>query len=82
MLTSQGNIYLKLQKPDDAIASLKKAADLDPNSAVGQYNLCGVEYTAQKVADAKISCNKYLQLEPTGPHAEEVKGFLSQMGPQ
>lgn len=82
MLTSQGNVYLKLQKPDDAIASLRKAADLEPSSAIGQYNLCGVEYTAQKFDDAKTSCNKYLQLEPTGPHAEEVKGFLSQMGSQ
>jgi hypothetical protein len=80
MLTSQGNVYLKLQKPDDAIASLKKAADLEPGSAIGQYNLCGVEYTAQKFDDAKTSCNKYLQLEPSGPHADEVKGFLSQMG--
>jgi Flp pilus assembly protein TadD len=82
MLTSQGNVYLKLEKPDDAIASLKKAADLEPSSAIGQYNLCGVEYTAQKFDDAKTSCNKYLQLEPAGPHADEVKGFLSQMGSQ
>ena len=82
MLTSQGNIYLKLQKPDDAIASLKKAADLEPNSAIGQYNLCGVEYTAQKFDEAKNPCNKYLQLEPTGAHADEVKEFLSQMGSQ
>jgi len=82
MLTSQGNIYLKLQKPDDAIASLKKAADLEPNSAIGQYNLCGVEYTAQKFDEAKNTCNKYLQLEPTGAHADEVKEFLSQMGSQ
>ena len=36
MLTSQGNDYLKLQKPDEAIASLKKAAEVDPSSALGQ----------------------------------------------
>jgi tetratricopeptide (TPR) repeat protein len=80
MLTSQGSIYLKLQKPDEAIASLKKAVALEPSSALGQYNLCGVEYTAQKYDDAKATCNKYLQLEPSGAHSAEVKGFLEQMG--
>ena len=80
MLTSQGSIYLKLQKQDEAIAALKKAVALDPSSALGQYNLCGVEYTAQKFDDAKTTCNKYLQLEPSGAHSEEVKAFLTQMG--
>jgi tetratricopeptide (TPR) repeat protein len=79
MLTSQANIFLKLQKPDEAIAALKKAVALEPSSALGQYNLCGVEYSAQKYDDAKATCNKYLQLEPSGPHAEEVKTFLAQM---
>jgi tetratricopeptide (TPR) repeat protein len=79
MLTSQANVYMKLQKPDDAIASLKKAADMDPSSAVNQYNLCGVAFSSQKFDDAKAPCNKYLQLEPSGAHAEEVKGFIAQM---
>jgi tetratricopeptide (TPR) repeat protein len=80
MLTAQGNAYLKLQKPDEAIASLKKATELDPSSAMFSYNLCGVEFNAQKYAEAKTSCNKYLQLEPSGSHAEEVKTFLAEMG--
>jgi tetratricopeptide (TPR) repeat protein len=80
MLTSQGGIYMKLQKPDEAIEALKKAAALDPSSALGQYNLCGVQFSAQKYDDAKTTCNKYLQLEPSGSHSEEVKAFLMQMG--
>lgn len=80
MLTSQGGIYMKLQKPDEAIAALKKAAALDPGTALNQYNLCGVQFSAQKFDDAKTTCNKYLQLEPSGPHSAEVKGFLTQMG--
>jgi tetratricopeptide (TPR) repeat protein len=79
MLTAQGNDYLKLQKPDEAIASLKKATEIDPSSSLYSYNLCGVEFNAQKFADAKTACNKYLQLEPSGPHAGEVKTFLAQM---
>jgi len=77
MLTSQGNDYLKLQKPDEAIASLKKATELDPSSALYSYNLCGVEFNAQKFDDAKTACNNYLKLEPSGPHADEVKSFLA-----
>ncbi|HLY91624.1 MAG TPA: tetratricopeptide repeat protein [Candidatus Angelobacter sp.] len=77
MLTAQGNAYLKLEKPDQGIAALKKATQVDPSSALAAYNLCGVTYTAAKVDDAKAACNKYLQLEPNGPHAEEVKGFLA-----
>jgi hypothetical protein len=80
MLTSQANAYLKLQKEDEAIAALKKASALDPNSALAAYNLCGVEYNAHKYDDAKSACNKYLQLEPSGAHAEEVKAFLGDMG--
>lgn len=79
MLTAQGNDYLKLQKPDEAIASLKKATEVDPSSALYSYNLCGVEFNAQKFDDAKTACNKYLQLDPSGPHAEEVKTFLTHM---
>ena len=79
MLTGQANAYLKSQKQDEGIAALKKATQVDPGNALAAYNLCGVEYTAAKVDDAKAACNKYLQLEPNGPHAEEVKSFLSTM---
>jgi len=79
MLTAQGNDYMKLQKQDEAIASLKKATEIDPSSAIYSYNLCGVEFNAQKFDDAKTACNKYLQLEPSGPHADEVKSFLATM---
>lgn len=79
MLTAQGGVYMKLQKQDEAIASLKKATEVDPSSALYSYNLCGVEFSAQKFDEAKSSCNKYLQLEPNGPHADEVKTFLAQM---
>jgi len=79
MLTAQGNIYLKLQKPDEAIAALRKAAELD-SSAMNQYNLCGVEFSAGKYGEAKTPCSKYLELEPNGSHVEEVKSFLAQMG--
>src|SRR5262249_61776528 len=78
MLTSQGNIYLKMQKPDEGIAAFKKAAEMDP-SPLTEYNLCGVQFNAQKYDDAKTACNKYLTLDPNGAHVDEVKGLLAQM---
>ena len=39
-----------------------------------------LKLSAQKYDDAKTTCNKYLQLEPSGAHSEEVKAFLTQMG--
>lgn len=80
MLTSQANADLKLQKQEEAIAALKKATQVDPGSGLAAYNLCGVTYSAAKVDEAKAACNKYLQLEPNGQHAEEVKSFLAAMG--
>jgi TolA-binding protein len=80
MLLGESNAYLKLQKSEEAVTAAKKAAELDPSSALAAYNLCGVEYSAAKYDDAKTACNKYLQLEPNGSHADEVKGFLGAMG--
>ena len=85
MLTAQGNVYMKLQKPDEAIASLKKATEIDPSSALYSYNLCGVEFSAQKFDDAKTACNKYLQLEPNlcqarrGSHVDGARQCLSEI---
>ena len=79
MLTSQGNAFLKMQKPDEALAAFRKAAEMDP-SPLTEYNLCGVQFNAQKYDDAKTTCNKYLQLDPSGAHADEVKALLAQMG--
>jgi hypothetical protein len=79
MLTAEGGAYLKLEKPAEALVALKNAAELDPTSSLASYNLCGVAYNAQKFDDATVACKHYLQLEPSGAHADEVKAFLAQM---
>jgi hypothetical protein len=80
MALAESNAYLKLQKSDQALAAAKKATELDPGSALAAYNLCGVGYSAARYDDAKPACNKYLQIEPSGSHAEEVKAYLATMG--
>ncbi len=109
MLTSRGNLYLKQNKNEEAIADYKKAAESDPNPALAYYNLCAVEYNSKQYENAAADCakstsadptkadawffqgaalakankpgssdalNKYLQLEPNGPHAAEAKGMI------
>ena len=39
MLTSQGNDYMKLQKQDEGHCFAKKAAEMDPTSALGHITV-------------------------------------------
>src|SRR5258708_38324514 len=74
MLTSQGNAYLSLEKPDEAVAAFKKAAEIDPNPAIAYYNLCAVEFNAGKYADAAAACDKSIAADATKADAWFFKG--------
>ncbi|MFA5057067.1 MAG: tetratricopeptide repeat protein [Opitutaceae bacterium] len=122
MLTAEGNVYLKLRKPDEAIARYTAAADIDPNPATAYFNLCATLYNAGNMAGAATAADKaiaadpgkadayfikgsalyadgrmegnkyivppasiaalkkYLELAPTGPHADDVKAMLDAAG--
>ena len=74
MLTSQGNAYLSLENVDGAIASFKKAAEIDPNPAIAYYNLCAVEFNGGKFADAAAACDKSIATDATKAEAWFFKG--------
>jgi tetratricopeptide (TPR) repeat protein len=74
MLTSQGNAYLSLEKPDEAVAAFKKAAEIDPTPAIAYYNLCAVEFNAGKYADAAAACDKSIAADATKADAWFFKG--------
>jgi tetratricopeptide (TPR) repeat protein len=118
MLTSEGNAYVRLGKPDEAIARFTQAAAISPNPVIAYFNVCATLYNMgnmpaaataadraiaadpQKAdayfikgsalfADGKIeggryvappesvaALQKYLELAPTGPHADDVKAML------
>jgi tetratricopeptide (TPR) repeat protein len=118
MLTSEGRVYLKLRKPDEAIALYTKAAAISPDPATDYFNICATLYNtgnmtaAAAAADRVIAVDpkkadvyfikgsalfaegkfaggryiappesvaalmKYLELAPTGPHADAVKAML------
>jgi tetratricopeptide (TPR) repeat protein len=74
---------------DQATAAFEKAVAADPNYAEAYYqmavNLLGkasLDKDNKMVAPPGTAeaFNKYLELEPTGRHAEEVKGMLAYIG--
>src|SRR5258707_6714504 len=74
ILNAQGNVYLKLDKPDEAIASFKRAAEIDPSPAVAYYNLCAVQFNFNKMNDAAAACDKSVAADPSKADAWFFKG--------
>jgi hypothetical protein len=75
---------------DDAAAAADKAAAADPTKAEAYYikgqaliQKATVDPKTQKIIappDCIAAYQKYLEVAPTGPHAEEVKGILQGIG--
>jgi tetratricopeptide (TPR) repeat protein len=84
-----GAVDTNAGKIDDANAAFDKAIQLDPNRADAYYwkgvNLMGKATTGK---DGKFvgapgtaeSFQKYLELKPDGPHAQEAKAMLESLG--
>lgn len=81
-----GALLVNKGETDQAGAAFKKAIDADPNYADAQYQYgASLMAKAQMGADGKITpvpgtreaFEKYLQLKPDGPHAEDAKGMLA-----
>lgn len=87
---NEGAVLTNTGKNDDANAAFAKAVQADPNRADAYYQM-GVNYLAKGTFDQKTNTtkyppeaaqnlNKYLELQPDGPHAAEAKALLEQMG--
>lgn len=87
---NEGAVLTNTGKADDANAAFDKAIQADPNKADAYYQK-GVNLLQKGTFDQKTNTtkyppeaaealNKYLELQPTGPHAEEAKALLDQMG--
>lgn len=86
---NQGAVYVNANRTDEAIAAFDKAIAADPNRADAYYqkgvSLLGKAKTdpSGKVIPApgtSDAFNKYLQLAPTGPYAEQAKTMLQYIG--
>ncbi len=77
-------------QPEKATEFFKKAADADPNYAEAWYQYGSLQMMAGKVdpksgqqvypPETAPALKKYLDLQPTGPHAAEATAMLQAMG--
>jgi len=74
MLASQGNVYIKLNKTDLAIADFTKAAEMDPNPAIAYFNLCATQYNIGQMKAAAAACDKAIAVDPKKADAYFIKG--------
>jgi tetratricopeptide (TPR) repeat protein len=76
MLTAEGNLYLKLKKPADAMATYRKAAAHAQNPATAWFNLCATAYNMGDLTAALDGCDKAIVADPNKADAYFVKGSL------
>jgi tetratricopeptide (TPR) repeat protein len=74
MLTSEGNVYVQINKTDQALEAFRKAAEIDPNPATPYYNLCALAFNAAKYDAAVSACEKSTAADPTKADAWFFKG--------
>jgi tetratricopeptide (TPR) repeat protein len=77
-------------QPDKASEFFKKAADADPNYAEAWYQYGSLQMMQGKVdpktgaqiypPETATALKKYLDLQPSGPHAAEATAMLQAMG--
>jgi superkiller protein 3 len=65
---------------DAAIASLQRALQRDPHYATAHYVLANMLASDGKRAPARKHFQRYLELEPRGPHAAQARERLQVLG--
>ena len=80
VLTDQGVMFRKLGWYDRAIANFTKANQINPSHQQSLYNL-GVVYRfdLKDFPKAQEAWGRFLQLNPTGPGADQVRGELEML---
>lgn len=58
---------------------LEEAIKVDPNHAESHYLLAKANLNLGMIPEAVTEFEAYLKVAPTGPYADEVKGYLSQL---
>jgi tetratricopeptide (TPR) repeat protein len=76
MLASEGNCYIKLNKSKEAIASFRKAAEVDPNPSLAFWNLAATCYNLGRMDEALFFCNKTIAVDPARADAYFIKGSV------
>ena len=78
-LYNQGVILWNAGKFPEAKEKFEAATKADPNNADAQYRLGMANVNLGDMPGAVSAFEAYLKAAPTGPHADEVKGFIAAM---
>jgi tetratricopeptide (TPR) repeat protein len=80
VLTDQGVMLKQMGAFDKAIANFERAQQIDPKHLQSLYNM-GVVYAEDlKQPDKAIKAwSRYLEIDPTSPTAQQIKGMLEQL---
>lgn len=76
LLTAKGNLYLKMEKYDQAIAAFTDAAASSANPALPEYYLCATFYNRDRTDDAITACDKAIAADPAMADAYYIKGSV------
>lgn len=74
MLVSEGNGYLKLGKPQQALLPYTQAAEIDPNPGPAYFNLAATLYNQGQMEAAAAACDKAIAADPRRADAYFIKG--------
>lgn len=79
VLTDQGVMYLQTGANEKALADFEKAQTIDPKHLQSLYNIGVVNNDMKQFDKAAKAWNRYLELDPSSPKAQEVKARLEQL---
>jgi tetratricopeptide (TPR) repeat protein len=74
MFMREGNAFLKLGKPQAALALYTKLAEIDPNPGQAYFNLAATLYNQGQMEAAVTYCDKAIAVDPKRADAYFIKG--------
>lgn len=79
VMVDMGTSHFRLDDPDKALEVFRRAVAVDPEHAMAWYNM-GVVFKEQgDTVNVQFAWSRYLELEPTGEQAEQVRQELTQL---
>lgn len=80
-LFGRGLARLKLRDAEGAIRDLEEALAAEPTFADAAYVLAEAHRYSASLPEAKVQYERYLELDPDGRYAKDVRSRLAEYGP-
>lgn len=77
---NMGVTYINNNQLKEALGALTKALELDPNNGEAQYQKAICLLGLGDLEAATTELKRYLEIAPDGPHADDSKAMLEQLG--